>query len=208
MSDLVANLYFVSLPFTLLVCSGVVMAATGVILRALYLYMELLQEETREQEKAELEREQEDEEIGTLSGNMLVLMFLLPFALLLAAIFAVATIVFGVVLVRYLAIGALLIIETGSPFVALLFITVALLLYGMRTRYPFLYGMVEVIVGIAAIFSVLPTQPPIETLVVYAELLSVSGGMYVIVRGLDNMNKAVPGFMKRYWLVLRWGVPQ
>ena len=208
MSDLVANLYFVSWPFTLAVWSGIVMAATAAGLRALYVYMEALQEELREQEKTELERELENEGISTVPGNVLMLMFVLPFVLLLAAIFALAAIVFGVVLARYAAIGALLIIETGSPFVAILFVVVALLLYGMRTRFPFAYGVVEVIVGIAAIVSVLPRQPPIETLVVYAELLSVSGGIYVIVRGLDNMNKAVPEVLKRYWLFLRWGVPQ
>jgi hypothetical protein len=64
-----------------------------------------------------------------------VLPFLFPILLVVGAAFVISAVTFGVVLTRYVALGALFIIQTGSPFVAILFVAVAILLYGMRTRY-------------------------------------------------------------------------
>jgi hypothetical protein len=203
LSDLFENIYLGNWPFTILVWSGAIMLASAAGFYVLY-------EQTKADlahEKTDADRELEEAGISTVPGFILALPFLFLIALALGAAFVISAVASGVVLTHYAALGALHIIETGSPYVAILFISVALLLYGMRTRYPFIYGVVEVIVGISAIIAVLPNQPATNTLVVYAELLSVSGGMYVIVRGLDNMNKAVPERIRAFWFILRWGVP-
>jgi hypothetical protein len=202
LSDL-RNLTPESLPLAILLWSGVIMLLTGAVLFYIYEFAKAPQEH----EKTDEDRALEDIGIAPTPGFIFVLPFLFPILLVVGAAFVISAVTFGVVLTRYTALGALFIIQTGSPFVAILFVAVAILLYGMRTRYPLVYGIIEVIVGISAIISVLPKQPPAENAVVYAELLSVSAGMYVIVRGLDNINKAIPERFHDLWLILRWGVP-
>lgn len=100
--------------------------------------------------------------------------------------------------------------EVSNPFSALTFIALGFLLNGLRTRLPFVYGTSEVFVGITAIwFSVRPpsTSPLSDTGKGVAQLVTILGGVYIIVRGLDNMNKKVPSRLQPYWNLLRWKTP-
>ncbi|WP_148277143.1 hypothetical protein [Methylocystis sp. SC2] len=144
-----------------------------------------------------------DENVGLFVGFCRNLFFIsvLSIALLLL-IFAVAALgILGIIVLNG--------INANKYIMCVVFIITGIALYGARTKYPFLYGGVEVMVGVAAIFyttifstiaSANSTSSPL--------LLSVSAGMYIIVRGLDNMNKSVPPPLERAWTTLRWNVPR
>jgi hypothetical protein len=186
-----------SLALTIMLWSGLITLLAGV-----FLAVAITDERARQHEKTE----EEDTwgELGSGSG-VNVFLIALPF---IAAPVLIAAIAFGVGLTGYVVVVALSIIRTGNPFISILFVAGAILLYGMRTRYPFVYGFIEAVVGISAIvYVVLANQQPASNAALFAELLSVSGGMYVIVRGLDNMTKALPKFFFGLWVILRWGVP-
>jgi hypothetical protein len=178
---------------TILLWSGVIMLLFGAGLALVHYFASLALAQTR---------------LVTNVWTLLLfpLLFPLLFRLALAA-FLIATVAFGVGLTGYVILVTLFVIRTGSPFVSILFVAVAILLYGMRTRYPFVYGFIEVVVGVSAIIWALPSQPTASSMALLVELISVSGGMYVIVRGLDNMNKAIPERLHSLWVIMRWGVP-
>jgi hypothetical protein len=177
---------------TIMLWSGVIMLLSAPVLAFYYYLVRTLPEEFRT--------------IGFLIFFGMSAVMKLLFAVALAA-FLIAAVAFGVGLTGYVVIVTLFFIQTGSPFVSILFVAVAILLYGMRTRYPFVYGFIEVVVGVSAIIWVLPNQPTESSIGLFSELLSVSGGVYVIVRGLDNASKATPGDLRLLWVILRWGVP-
>jgi hypothetical protein len=81
--------------------------------------------------------------------------------------------------------------------------------YRLRCRKPFIYGCVEISVGIVVIYF---TLYPVETnylLLVAGEpglaqtflprLVGILAGIYIIVRGLDNMSRALPSHWAPWW---------
>jgi hypothetical protein len=81
-------------------------------------------------------------------------------------------------------------------------IAAGVVFYSVRCRRPFWYGIAECFVGVAVIYFVLY---PVETnylLLVNGEpglkelwpskTIGVFAGVYVLVRGLDNMSRALP----------------
>lgn len=72
------------------------------------------------------------------------------------------------------------------------FLIVAILggpiLFLIRTRFQLSYGVLEVVVGLGAIFNTYR-----DTVYDAAFVLQVLGGLYVVVRGLDNMEKGLEG---------------
>jgi hypothetical protein len=61
-------------------------------------------------------------------------------------------------------------------------------LYILRSKQRFVYGSIEVIVGIAAISTTIFSQSSSPGL---ALLIAVSSGIYIIVRGLDNIDNGL-----------------
>jgi hypothetical protein len=97
--------------------------------------------------------------------------------------------------------------EVSNPFSALTFIALGFALYGLRSKSPFIYGISEVFVGITAIWLSVrpPTISPLSDIGNGVwQLVTILGGVYIIVRGLDNMDKKVPTRLQRYWSLLRW----
>jgi hypothetical protein len=69
------------------------------------------------------------------------------------------------------------------------------LLYRLRGTTPLLYGLIEIIVGTAvtSFASTSPTSDPVS------KAVGIIGGIYIIVRGLDNIEKDLPLSMKSQW---------
>jgi len=74
----------------------------------------------------------------------------------------------------------------------------AIILYRLRGSRPFMYGIAEVIVGMTATWSGIHAG----TTSVITQALAFFGGMYVVVRGMDNMDKDLPPKMRRWWNIL------
>jgi hypothetical protein len=74
-------------------------------------------------------------------------------------------------------------------------VLVGLVLYHVRGRYQFLYGMVEVCVALLAIFVSIGTPSSIAL----NKIVGILGGVYILVRGLDNIDKGLPGSWRRAW---------
>jgi hypothetical protein len=66
-------------------------------------------------------------------------------------------------------------------------IIVAAMAYSVRVKRRLLYGIIEIGIGVTAIFlsSIRPEQPSISTIV------GTAGGIYIVIRGFDNMNTAL-----------------
>ncbi|WP_374547272.1 hypothetical protein [Rhodoblastus sp.] len=63
--------------------------------------------------------------------------------------------------------------------------------YSFRSRLPLWYGLAEVVVGMAAVGA---GSRSLATVTADASsVLGILGGLYIIVRGLDNMSKGVAG---------------
>jgi hypothetical protein len=85
------------------------------------------------------------------------------------------------------------------------FVLCGVILFGLRTRFPFVYGSGELVVGIISIWkAVSASQGDADIL---ARGVVIFGGIYIIVRGLDNMDKAVPKRLQGIWTLIRWRVP-
>jgi hypothetical protein len=84
-------------------------------------------------------------------------------------------------------------------------------LYLFRSLLPFFYGVVEVVaswaiilVAIKASNAATPTLPA-AGLPLLAKGTAILGGIYVTVRGLDNMDKKIPSKVARQWNFLFHG---
>jgi hypothetical protein len=88
-------------------------------------------------------------------------------------------------------------------------IVTSIFFYRLRCRRPFRYGLAELLVGVAVIYF---TLWPVETnylLLVQGEpglgetflvkSVGVLAGIYVLVRGLDNMSRALPSSWEPWW---------
>ena len=156
---------------------------------------------------AELESEDYDP-IVSGSAKVAYIAQVAFFAFILAIIILISGTVFGVGIFGFLLTFTIVAIQTGNPFVSIVFVAFGVFLYGARTRFPFWYGAVEVVFGASGIiYSVIIAGATSAPSNVIQLLLSVFGGIYVIVRGLDNMTKAVPNVLKPLWRVIRWNVP-
>jgi hypothetical protein len=82
-----------------------------------------------------------------------------------------------------------------SPYSYPAFIVLGLALYILKQKVTFYYGLFELIAALAAIY--LSTNSTISTL--YTRWFSVLTGIYIFVRGLDNMGKDIPDKLLPYW---------
>ena len=92
------------------------------------------------------------------------------------------------------------VVESGWSFAPAL-ITVAcfvlgLIVYSIRCRARLAYGMVEVTVGVLASYN---SAQSFRT----TDLIAFAAGLYVIVRGLDNVEKGIRGWPVAYPVWLR-----
>lgn len=71
----------------------------------------------------------------------------------------------------------------------------AVVLYRLRGEQPLFYGLLEVIFG-GGVIVVTAHRPPTDLI---AMVVTIAGAVYVIVRGLDNMDKGLPEPLRRYW---------
>jgi hypothetical protein len=85
-------------------------------------------------------------------------------------------------------------------------VAVAGLLYEVRSRHRFWYGVGEVVAGLGVI--VVLFNPPSTALVTedfsfvgsfIARNLSALGGLYLMVRGLDNIDQNLPARFRKGW---------
>src|SRR5258707_14217404 len=85
-------------------------------------------------------------------------------------------------------------------------ILVGLCFFSLRCRAPFWYGMFEVLVSMAVIWFVFfpvstsylrliaPGPGPFET--AFANSVGLLAGIYILVRGLDNMDRDLPSLWR------------
>lgn len=75
-------------------------------------------------------------------------------------------------------------------------------LYLFRSRSPFVYGVLEVVVSwvmILVTIEVSNATSVSDGLPLLAKATGLLGGVYVSVRGLDNMDKDIPLRIRRPW---------
>ena len=87
-------------------------------------------------------------------------------------------------------------------------------LYKLRCSKPFWYGVIEVVVAVATIIlTIWPVSVSSGTVIigsrnifgVVVELqkyLGILAGIYIFVRGMDNMSKELPRWMRKWWHLL------
>jgi hypothetical protein len=91
----------------------------------------------------------------------------------------------------------------------LLSIVAALFFYGLRGRRPFVYGLIEFAVGLIGLTLTFYPQTSyllIEESSFWGMTLShdvtIVGGIYLLVRGLDNMDRDLPLGWRHHWDIL------
>lgn len=75
--------------------------------------------------------------------------------------------------------------------------------YWIRLRFPLLYGCIEISIGAIMVWKYLElglhrSGAPIGIL----DVFPVAAGIYIIVRGLDNISKKLPKWIEPYWAKL------
>ena len=82
----------------------------------------------------------------------------------------------------------------------------AVLFYWLRCRYPLIYGFIEIIVALVVIYiTFLPpdTYMALEGSSAYGQFLrkaaGVIGGIYIFVRGMDNVSRGLPSRWRKTW---------
>jgi hypothetical protein len=96
-----------------------------------------------------------------------------------------------------------------KPIIFFAAVAAAFVFYSVRCRKPFWYGAAEALVGLAVIYIVLY---PVETNylllaagepglseVWLSKATGILAGVYVLVRGLDNMSRALPRRWAPWW---------
>jgi len=61
-----------------------------------------------------------------------------------------------------------------------------LLVFMFRERRQWEYGWIEILIGLAAVWSAVPVEPKAPT---FPQALAMAGGIYIMVRGHDNRTK-------------------
>ncbi len=94
-------------------------------------------------------------------------------------------------------------------------ISAGLSFYTLRCRNPLIYGLVELVVALAVIFLTFYPQTTYLVLEGKPSLLGwllskgvgTSAGIYVMVRGLDNIDKGLPPKWRGKWNRIFYGTP-
>jgi hypothetical protein len=73
-------------------------------------------------------------------------------------------------------------------------LVVAVLAFMVRSRSRFYYAIVEIAVGVFVVLTAMPTADKPSP-----DGLKAAGGIYVIVRGMDNLSKALAGSLLGLW---------
>jgi hypothetical protein len=119
----------------------------------------------------------------------------------------------AVVLLLFVDVNSLLAgvkFALSSPYALFLGVIVAVALYRIRGTHPVLYGTAEIAVGVLSIWFVVGVAKftPItaddssqtrETSAAISSLVGFLGGMYIIIRGFDNIEKGIGGRVRRIW---------
>jgi hypothetical protein len=97
----------------------------------------------------------------------------------------------------------------SSPWLILPAMVLGPILFLFRTRLPFAYGLAEVAAS-WTIISLAIAKPadsfdPNSGLPLLGKVASILAGLYITVRGLDNMDKQVPTLYKEAWRSLFHG---
>ncbi len=83
----------------------------------------------------------------------------------------------------------------NDTFFVPVFIVFAVFLYRLRGHHTMVYALMEISIGIGAVYYAVLSPSSY-----YApKLLSLSGGIYIIIRGLDNMDKGLPAEYRQVW---------
>jgi hypothetical protein len=85
---------------------------------------------------------------------------------------------------------------TSAPYTIVVGILAGVIFFLLRCRNPLVYGITEVGVGIASISA--SANPNVNN-----RVLTLLGGIYILVRGLDNMDKRLKD--QRVWNRVFWG---
>jgi hypothetical protein len=105
-------------------------------------------------------------------------------------------------------------VHIGQTVLLILILGVCYGLYLIRHFSRLAYGMVEIFIGLAAIFGAMRRAPQVVSDPATANLLLVqmAAGMYVVIRGFDNFAQAQPfkgggaGFRTAWELIrAQWG---
>ena len=103
-----------------------------------------------------------------------------------------------ILLADYLSLGGIISASMKSPFFVLAAVTIGFLLYALRRRRPFLYGSLEITVAfVSMIISIRASN--IDDL---TRALGIMGGVYIMVRGLDNLDRGLPMRWRGIWDIL------
>ncbi|WP_451994096.1 hypothetical protein [Azospirillum argentinense] len=84
-------------------------------------------------------------------------------------------------------------------------VLLGLFLYGARTRFPVSYGATEIASGAFSIMIATPASVSTES-ISSTRALAILGGMYIIVRGVDNIHRGAPAWLRKAMWVIRFGV--
>ncbi|NUB25110.1 hypothetical protein [Azospirillum brasilense] len=84
-------------------------------------------------------------------------------------------------------------------------VLIGFFLYGVRARFPMFYGVMEIYFGAFSITIATPTTVSAES-ISSTRALAILGGMYIIVRGLDNIHRGAPPLIRKSMRVIRFGV--
>lgn len=95
----------------------------------------------------------------------------------------------------------------SQPWFAAPALLLAMLLYRMRCTARFAYGLIELFVGIVTLVAVTRSATVTEVgASLQAKGLGLAGGVYIVVRGLDNMDNGLPQSWRRRWNLLFRGL--
>jgi hypothetical protein len=83
----------------------------------------------------------------------------------------------------------------SSRYFSVAAVFVGLILYRLRGRYPLVYGLTEVAVAILAIFVSIGTDTPYPL----NKIVGILGGIYIFVRGMDNIDRGLPNSWRDWW---------
>jgi len=74
-------------------------------------------------------------------------------------------------------------------------IVAGFLLYILRGRQRFLYGLLEIVIGILGVRDILFRDAPIDR----GYVIGLLGSLYIIVRGQDNLGRGLRGARYKEW---------
>lgn len=71
---------------------------------------------------------------------------------------------------------------------------VGVLFYWLRGRFPLAYGLIEIYAALATMWVAIATEADLGT-----RVLALLGAVYIMVRGLDNLDKGLPKQFRSTW---------